>query len=339
MPILIIEHDGKRRAGVLRDRVLIGRRNGCGLVIGDTMVSRLHAWIDPAGKGEFLLCDCGSRFGTFVNGNNIAHKRLRLQHRDEIRIGEARITYRTDNKVPAGCEQVSLANDPAKESAAGILFDCACGAPLWVSASLAGKFGQCQHCHQTILIPRESGMTAGARQTTSHGHGTAANGHADAEHVVCSICQTAVTAGEETTNCPECGLQFHKDCWAENFGCSAYGCTMVNALLEQKDASPAAADDPAPPEHAEPESADALALEEPPPVPWEILLLAASVVGSIIGALMFGLPALATGVAGFLYFGRNRSDPPRARLALASVLLSAVGMTAGVAASYYWWLT
>ena len=41
---------------------------------------------------------------------------------------------------------------------------------------------------------------------------------------LCSICQTAIIAGEEVVSCPHCGLPFHQECWAENQGCSAYGC-------------------------------------------------------------------------------------------------------------------
>ena len=41
---------------------------------------------------------------------------------------------------------------------------------------------------------------------------------------LCSICQTAVIAGEQVVSCPHCALPFHAECWNENQGCSAYGC-------------------------------------------------------------------------------------------------------------------
>ncbi len=41
---------------------------------------------------------------------------------------------------------------------------------------------------------------------------------------VCTICQSPVIAGEHIVYCPDCGLPFHKACWRENRGCSAYGC-------------------------------------------------------------------------------------------------------------------
>jgi hypothetical protein len=43
----------------------------------------------------------------------------------------------------------------------------------------------------------------------------------------CSICQTAIVAGEKVMQCPDCGLPFHDECWKENRGCSAYGCTSA----------------------------------------------------------------------------------------------------------------
>jgi hypothetical protein len=35
---------------------------------------------------------------------------------------------------------------------------------------------------------------------------------------------------DEILACPQCGLRFHAECWAENRGCSAYGCAQVGAL-------------------------------------------------------------------------------------------------------------
>lgn len=46
----------------------------------------------------------------------------------------------------------------------------------------------------------------------------------------CGVCHSTVTRFDETATCPACGLLFHADCWQENRGCSAYGCSQVNAL-------------------------------------------------------------------------------------------------------------
>ncbi len=54
---------------------------------------------------------------------------------------------------------------------------------------------------------------------------------------ICSICQTAIVAGEHILYCPDCKLPFHKECWAENRGCSAYGCKSAPPTVKA-DASP-----------------------------------------------------------------------------------------------------
>lgn len=51
---------------------------------------------------------------------------------------------------------------------------------------------------------------------------------------LCSICQTKIIIGEEVTNCFSCQLPFHHECWQENKGCSAYGCTGAPST-EKKD--------------------------------------------------------------------------------------------------------
>src|SRR6266576_1545183 len=79
----------------------------------------------------------------------------------------------------------------------------------------------------------------------------------------CGICQSAIQAGEETQTCSSCGLSFHVECWQENWGCSAYGCSQVNAL------KPAGADAPS---AAETQSL-AEELEVAPAFPWDYLIL------------------------------------------------------------------
>jgi hypothetical protein len=49
---------------------------------------------------------------------------------------------------------------------------------------------------------------------------------------VCSICQTAVIAGEQVLRCPTCELPFHGECWTENGGCSAYGCKSAPPTIK-----------------------------------------------------------------------------------------------------------
>ena len=50
---------------------------------------------------------------------------------------------------------------------------------------------------------------------------------------VCTICQTGIVAGEHILYCPSCSLPFHSECWAENHGCSAYGCESAPKTVKQ----------------------------------------------------------------------------------------------------------
>ena len=112
-------------------------------------------------------------------------------------------------------------SNPKPPSKTQIEFYCDCGARYRVDAKLAGRQGRCKTCGTIMLIP----------------------GNADAAHGdevvdirrVCSICQCDIEPDEQVTECPECGLPFHAECWEENFGCSTYGCPQVNALKEGPD--------------------------------------------------------------------------------------------------------
>ena len=57
----LLRKEGNRKA-VLR----VGRGSGCDVVINDTSISKLHAYVEPAGSG-FSLVDAGSQNGTFVD--------------------------------------------------------------------------------------------------------------------------------------------------------------------------------------------------------------------------------------------------------------------------------
>ncbi|MGB9578321.1 MAG: FHA domain-containing protein, partial [Halothiobacillaceae bacterium] len=65
-------------------RVTIGRDPENDIVIPDRRVSRRHAEVVLAGA-DFVLRDCGSKNGTFVNGERVVQER-RLQDGDEIQV-------------------------------------------------------------------------------------------------------------------------------------------------------------------------------------------------------------------------------------------------------------
>ena len=134
------------------------------------------------------------------------------------------------------------------------------------------------------------------------------------------------------TTCPSCGLVFHAECWAENYGCSAYGCPQVNAL------KPPAAERTAPP-GARALSAPAIRcrVRKPArhggrctttsraPLPWEFLLLA----GSVFSALL-GRPDLRIAVAGPGRRDRHLHAPApaaaRSRTAHRGIILLSAGL-------------
>jgi DNA-binding CsgD family transcriptional regulator len=79
--------------------ILVGRSADNGIVLADPSVSRLHASISRLGK-RWVIRDLGSRNGCLVNGVRITGDRP-LHDGDEIRVGEAFLTYRARQVAPA----------------------------------------------------------------------------------------------------------------------------------------------------------------------------------------------------------------------------------------------
>jgi TM2 domain-containing membrane protein YozV len=46
---------------------------------------------------------------------------------------------------------------------------------------------------------------------------------------VCPYCRTGFEAEDEVTRCPSCGTAHHADCFAENGGCTIFGCPAAPA--------------------------------------------------------------------------------------------------------------
>lgn len=61
---------------------------------------------------------------------------------------------------------------------------------------------------------------------------------------ICPFCRT--TADGEVVTCPECGLDYHDDCWLENEGCAVPGCTGRSAAAPSAE-EPSGAVGPPPP--------------------------------------------------------------------------------------------
>jgi hypothetical protein len=406
MAVLIVEHEGLCRGARLPRRVLIGRRAINHLVIDHRLVSRMHAWIDCDGDRCFLT-DTGTRTGTTVNGIPLA-SRYQLVDGDEIAIGPARLTFLAGDEVPGHAATFVIPDEPpaaSDDDEKGVLFECACGAPMWAGLDHAGHQGRCRYCGRSLKVPwpdSNGSHTAGAipfapdgerarqaKPTAKRGaqfvlkaepksapvrpphaprpgaaappprateaveaRRSAAEARADAllapavtpvaavaevstGAATCGVCQSAIAADEENTACPSCGLSFHAECWGENYGCSAYGCSQVNALAPPEEPGHNHHDLQAGGTAAGETTDDAGTNARSGQVPWEFVLLAASVFSALLGAVTFGVPSLIVVAGSLAFVARNRSTGAgRNRVVLLSAGLGVLGLVSGVAVSY-----
>lgn len=85
--------------------VLIGRDAECDLTLHDSYASRQHCWVEQR-EGRWWVRDLGSKNGTWVGEERVAHERL-LYDGDVILVGHTRIRLReagvteTYDAVPA----------------------------------------------------------------------------------------------------------------------------------------------------------------------------------------------------------------------------------------------
>lgn len=108
------------KAGVLeldpeRESTL-GRDQHNTVVLDGNKVSRRHAVLAPS-AGGFMLSDCGSSFGTFVNGNRIQAPVL-LRPGDRLEIGSVTMTFDSGAAAPK-----AVKIEPAPERIQGIGMD------------------------------------------------------------------------------------------------------------------------------------------------------------------------------------------------------------------------
>ncbi len=98
----VSDSQGRRVVVLDRAQFLIGRRTAADQQIVTTDVSREHAEI-VQDEGRFLLRDRGSRYGTFVNGEQITERVL--EHGDRIRLGRTdaiELVFATDGAKTTG---------------------------------------------------------------------------------------------------------------------------------------------------------------------------------------------------------------------------------------------
>ena len=114
----VSDSQGRRVVVLDRPLFLIGRRTAADLQIVSTDVSREHAEIVQE-DGRFTLRDRGSRYGTFVNGEQITERAL--QHGDRIRLGRTdaiELIFATDAAKTTGFLDASSDATNLKQMAA-----------------------------------------------------------------------------------------------------------------------------------------------------------------------------------------------------------------------------
>jgi hypothetical protein len=72
-------------------RFVIGRKDGCHLILQDGWVSREHTLIFESRPGDYVVKDLGSENGTFLNGEKVAEGRLR--NGDLVRVGRTELKF------------------------------------------------------------------------------------------------------------------------------------------------------------------------------------------------------------------------------------------------------
>jgi pSer/pThr/pTyr-binding forkhead associated (FHA) protein len=92
---MVLIHKGENKGSrylVTKDGVSIGRSPKSEIFLDDVTVSRSHAVIEKSVAG-FILRDCGSLNGTYLNGTSI--NEVELQSGDEIQIGKFHLLFVT----------------------------------------------------------------------------------------------------------------------------------------------------------------------------------------------------------------------------------------------------
>ncbi|QDU93028.1 hypothetical protein Pla8534_08030 [Lignipirellula cremea] len=221
-------------------------------------------------------------------------------------------------------------------------FSCACGALLAAERRLAGRQGKCQGCGAVFEIPQPGVLS------------TAPRADAIAVQEVCGICQTAIAEDDPRTLCQACDLPYHAECWVENLGCAAYGCSQVNVLKVGPDIripSPASplpgSRQPGFPQAGQsplgasgyqggalPSAVDRAAAS--PTLAWDYLWMGASAVGVFLSILSYGGPSAVTGLAALVAYAFQQ-DKSHWGPAATSLLLSAVGVVFGLRLSLLFW--
>jgi pSer/pThr/pTyr-binding forkhead associated (FHA) protein len=110
--LVITDALGRRTIPIERPLLTFGRRSECDVRVTGADVSRQHAELINE-NGRILLRDCGSKFGTFVNGEKITERDLKPG--DTVGLGQTSDTSIVFAEGESGTSGEQLATSAATE--------------------------------------------------------------------------------------------------------------------------------------------------------------------------------------------------------------------------------
>lgn len=235
-----------------------------------------------------------------------------------------------------------MAESSTKQREAGIRFRCECGAGLLIAARYIGQDKHCPKCQTTFTVPSAESLNAKPsssrrvpqKSLVAPSLTVAADSAAEScivNEATCAVCQCSLLPDDEWTLCPDCGLPHHTDCWKENFGCSTYGCSQVNALKPGPDIQIASGmlgapiQRPTPPPVTVPRANEATSV-------WEFAILIASVISFVLGVVTYGVPCFLAGAA-LVAFTFSREGRVNWKVSVPAGLICVLGFAIGVMSS------
>lgn len=229
-----------------------------------------------------------------------------------------------------------MAEPQKHQREAGIFFRCDCGASLRISARLLGEVRHCPKCNAefTVSSPaiKTTNLTSLSRSISPRY--TSSLDSLTTGDATCAICQCPLSLDEERTACVACGLPHHTDCWEQNLGCSAYGCSQVNALKVGPDIEIGSGVLNNPTQRlAQPQMSVDSALSETTS-PWEFAILLVSVVCFLAGVVTYGVPCFLAGAV-IVAFVFARDGQVNWIALVPAGLICIVGVVIGIISSTY----
>ncbi|HWL09976.1 MAG TPA: hypothetical protein VNQ76_16340 [Planctomicrobium sp.] len=249
-----------------------------------------------------------------------------------------------------------------------IRFSCACGATVKAPQARIGKAGTCRRCGMRLVVspfssepdpeslrepvPDRVTVSGGTAVTSpqsqisspfpeailspSQSSASSTFYQQDTAEQLCSICQTVILDEEPNTRCEACGLPFHTECWKENRGCSAYGCTNVDLLKNDSVIRIEFPTTPPPLPNRNPEGDPEVSADRTMAIFWACLLLGGTMVAMFFSLILVGIPCLITGVIAVITLSLQPRDLSPWVLKT-MVILSVVGFLGGSLISFHVW--